>query len=714
MAVARPGSHLEQPEAMRFECLTSPDQQPWDAETLELTLQQATTCLGGLGAAVHRRDPAVGRLRLVTVGRLFPDGTEAWADLADAANAAARAVQSGAYAWVPGDRSGHRESGAVAVPLLAGDKPIGALSVLTAGPAEPDELRRSFLHAIAAWGAERLERVPGRPSAGEAAFDRTVRIVELTAALADAVTSQDVLRAVAEHVLPPFGADGLGIYAFEKDRLHLVGHIGYPKAYRGLWSQIRGLPLTSHPIIADVIRTRTPLFIESKAEILRRYPEMAGFTATSPKNTWAFLPLIASGRAIGCCDVSFSRERPIGEEERTLLTALSGLVAQAFERARLYDAEHARAEGLQCGLLPRKLPCLPAVRAAARYLPAGRGDAVGGDWYDLIQLSADRVAMVIGDVMGHGISEAATMGRLRTAVRTLADLEMPPDELLGRLNDLVSDLGEDFYATCLYAVFDPVSRSCTLSSAGHPPPVIVHPDGSVHIPDLVPDPPLGAAEPPFATHDLQMPAQGLVVLFTDGLVESATRDIDDGVAMLRHVLAHSATVPHLVAEEMDADTDRLERLCDSVTSALMPDREQAEDDAALLMVHTHNAAARDVAVHDLPFDPRAAGQARAYVREQLTVWGLGDLVMPTELVVSELVGNAIRHAKGPVRLRLLRSRSMICEVYDGSLTTPRIRHATYTDEGGRGLQLVAACSQHWGARYLHDGKCIWVEQDIPR
>ncbi|MER6982769.1 ATP-binding SpoIIE family protein phosphatase, partial [Streptomyces carpinensis] len=360
----------------------------------------------------------------------------------------------------------------------------------------------------------------------------------------------------------------------------------------------------------------------------------------------------------------------------------------------------------------RTLPRLPAARAAARYLPAGRGEQVGGDWYDVIPLSADRVAMVIGDVMGHGIPEAATMGQLRTAVRTLAELDLPPDELLSRLNDLAGDLGQECYATCLYAVFDPITRMCSFSLAGHPPPVVVHPDGTVHRPDLIADPPLGAAEPPFETHQLLLPEESLLVLCTDGLIESATQGIDQGLARLQQILTQHAVLTFTSPGEAD-DVQHLEDLCDTVVSALLPDHGRTNDDAALLIAHTRAIDAGDVASCILPEDPRAAGQAREFVRAQLTTWQLGDLAITTELLASELIGNVIRHAKGPIRLRLLRSRSLTCEVYDGSLSTPRIRHAAHTDEGGRGLQLVAALARRWGARYHRDGKCIWTEQDIP-
>ncbi|MGN5377036.1 SpoIIE family protein phosphatase [Streptomyces lasalocidi] len=682
------------------------------AESLTLALK-AAECLDGRGAFLHRWDAAARRLRLVAASGAVSECAEAWADLSDGQEVApVRAMRCGDYVWVAGDSLGMEAASTAAVPLLGADGPIGVLSVITAGPGEPDEVQRSFLCSVAGWAAARLEDLPQPPPAcrSVAGSERTVRMGKLTGALAEAVTSREVVQAVASHVLPPFGADGLIVWVFESGRQHVVDSRGYTQEFLGL---LDGLAVTDYPVAADVFGACTPRFIESAAEYCRRYPTLGHIPAAARKNAWAFLPMIASGHAIGMCLVSFTRQRSFTDEECTLLTALSGLVGQSLERARLYDVEHARAQGLQRSLLPRTLPRLPAACAAARYLPAGRGEQVGGDWYDVIPLSADRVAMVIGDVMGHGIPEAATMGQLRTAVRTLADLDIPPDELLSRLNDLVSDLGEDCYATCLYAVFDPISRICSFSLAGHVPPVIVHPDGTVHRPDLAADPPLGAAEPPFETHQILLPEESLLVLCTDGLVESSTQFVDQGLARLHQVLTQHAA-PAFTAPDEDDTVRRLDNLCETVVAALLPDHGSTNDDAALLIAHTQGADAGDVASWILPEDPRAAGQARTHVRDQLAAWGLDELAITTELLASELVGNVIRHAKGPIRLRLLRSRSLTCEVYDGSPSTPRIRHAAHTDEGGRGLQLVAALSKRWGARYLHDGKCIWTEQDIPR
>ncbi|GAB3001285.1 SpoIIE family protein phosphatase [Streptomyces pseudoechinosporeus] len=536
-----------------------------------------------------------------------------------------------------------------------------------------------------------------RAAAERAASERSARIAELTTELAKARTSRDVVDAVAQGVLPPFGATGLAVIAIEGDRAHVVGAVGYPQA---LLDEMNGHRVVATDPVGECVLTGTPLFVASVEDYTRRYPHRADRPGLAGKQAWAFLPLTVSGRTFGVCTVSFDQPRRLSPDERTLLTAISALVAHALERARLYDAEHTRSQELQRGLLPKRLPRLPACRAAARFLPAGQGMDVGGDWYDVLPLSADRVAIVVGDVMGHGLSEAATMGRLRTAVSTLAELELPPEEVMSHLNDIVGGLGEDSYATCLYAVYDPTTSVCTIARAGHPPPAVVSPDGSVYFPDLPSNPPLGASTPPFETGELELSDDSLLVLYTDGLLESAHRDIDEGMSDLEQLL-HTA-----------AHTDP-ERLCDILTGGLLPrEHPTTNDDAALLIARVHSLAADRMASWQLLEDPRAAGLAREHIREQLRAWDLEDLTMTTELIASELLGNVVRHAKGPVRLRLLYSTTLTCEVSDGSLTTPRIRHAAETDEGGRGLQLVAALSQRWGTRYTAAGKSIWTEQAL--
>ncbi|MFJ7966588.1 SpoIIE family protein phosphatase [Streptomyces sp. NPDC096324] len=546
---------------------------------------------------------------------------------------------------------------------------------------------------------ERRRREAEQAAAVRDAAERASRTAELTTQLAAATTSEDVVTAVAQRVLPPFGAQGLLVLVIEDRKLAHIGSVGYPDSFLRQMHGEHGRDLADAGPAGEAILTGEPRFYSSREEWVTAFPDAESLPPTGMEG-WAFLPLTASGHTFGVCVIAFDTARHLTPEERTLLITISALVAHALERARLYEAELTRSEELQQALLPRGLPTVPEATAAARYLPAGQSLDVGGDWYDLIPLSAGQVALVVGDVMGHGLSEAATMGRLRTALHTLAALELPPDEIMGHLNDIVGGLGDHAYATCLFALYDSTDGSCVVVRAGHPPPLVVRPDGSTYFPEIAVNPPLGAAFPPFETTELELPAESLLVLYTDGLVESPQREIDQGMAQLAGLLGGAAGSPDP------------EDLCDSVTEGLLPGGPTA-DDAALLIARLHHVADRQVASWALPEGPEAAGEARRHVREQLAQWHLDDLVMTTELLASELVGNVIRHAGGPIGLRLLCSGTLVCEVSDASLTMPRIRRATDTDEGGRGLQLINALCERWGSRYTPDGKAIWTEQALP-
>ncbi|WP_327277955.1 SpoIIE family protein phosphatase [Streptomyces sp. NBC_01224] len=387
------------------------------------------------------------------------------------------------------------------------------------------------------------------------------------------------------------------------------------------------------------------------------------------------------------------------------------LVARAavcVDNARRYTREHAAALTLQRSLLPHTLPGGMALDVASAYLPADAKDGVGGDWFDVIPLSGARVALVVGDVVGHGISAAATMGRLRTAVHTLADMDLPPDELLAHLDDLVLRLSDEepegessgttvLGATCLYAVYDPVTQLCTMARAGHPPPVVVSPDGRVNFPELPAGPPLGVGGLPFETAEIELPEGSLIALYTNGLIEGRDRDADLGMSRLGGALAQHG-LP-------------LDTLCATVVEQLLPVPQP--DDVALLLARTHELTADHVVSWEVPADPAAVAGVRARTARLLRSWGLEELQMTTELIVSELVTNALRHATGPIRLRLLRQSVLICEVSDASSTSPRLRHARTTDEGGRGLFLVAQLTRRWGTRYTPEGKIIWTEQELP-
>ncbi|WP_078910589.1 SpoIIE family protein phosphatase [Streptomyces sp. NRRL S-87] len=428
------------------------------------------------------------------------------------------------------------------------------------------------------------------------------------------------------------------------------------------------------------------------------------------------VPLRVEGAVLGVVTFSWEdRSDPFDPGELAVAEELVARTAVCVDNARRYTREHTAALMLQRSLLPRLLPRLTAVELAYRYLPADSRAGVGGDWFDVIALSGTRVGLVVGDVVGHGLRAAATMGRLRTSVRALARLDLAPDELLGRLDDLVAQAANERAAvlvegesvpydealgvTCLYAVYDPVAGTCTMARAGHPAPAVVDPEtDAVTFPDLPAGPPLGLGGLPFESTELVLPRGSLLALFTDGLVRGRDRDVDEQLAALGAVL-----VGH---------RRPLDELCDDAVATLLP--RPVDDDAALLLVRTHTLDEHQVASWELASDPRLVARARELALQQVTEWGLDELGFTTELVVSELVTNAVRYGgAGPVQLRLIRDQTLICEVSDTGHTSPHLRRAALEDEGGRGLFLIAHMTQQWGTRYTATGKTIWAEQALP-
>nr|WP_236654524.1 SpoIIE family protein phosphatase [Streptacidiphilus anmyonensis] len=421
------------------------------------------------------------------------------------------------------------------------------------------------------------------------------------------------------------------------------------------------------------------------------------------------VPLLARGVLLGVAHFyRAEKPEPFDTDDLWVAEELGARTAVSIDNARRFAREHRMAVTLQHSLLPGGLPEQSALDVAYRYLPAQAG--VGGDWFDVIPLPGARVALVVGDVVGHGLHAAATMGRLRTAVHNFSTLDLPPDELLGHLDVLVNQIDQDSSAadgetaitgaTCLYAIYDPVSRRCSMARAGHLPPALVRPDGAVEFPDVPAGPPLGLVGVPYETVELDLPEGSLLVLYTDGLVEDRSWDIDVGLDRLRAALS-----------QQPVRTRTPEATCQAVLDALLPDH--PTDDVALLVARTRALPSDQVATWDVPADPAAVGRVRADVAERLADWGLDVLAFTTELIISELITNAIRYATGPIRVRLLRDRALVCEVADGSSTSPHLRYAAATDEGGRGLFLVAQLSERWGTRYTADGKVIWAEQLLP-
>ncbi|MFJ2307533.1 SpoIIE family protein phosphatase [Streptomyces sp. NPDC087787] len=425
-------------------------------------------------------------------------------------------------------------------------------------------------------------------------------------------------------------------------------------------------------------------------------------------HTHLVLPLRARGVTMGVVTLlRWENPDPFTEDDQLLIEDLVARAAVCVDNARRYAREHEAALTLQTSLLPPNLPRHNAVEVAHRYLPADAESGVGGDWYDVIPLSGARVALVVGDVIGHGLHAAASMGRLRAAVQTLADLDQSPDELLAHVNDLVMRLSDEAEAaaegpaaagaTCVYAIYDPIARTMVVARAGHPSPAVAHLTEPVEFPDIPAGPPLGLGGLPFESAEIPLEEGCVVALYTDGLIQAAEQDVDVGIERLCFALAHP---------------DRpLEEICDVMVRALLADRPR--DDVAFLVARTRVLSSDRVASWDVPADPSAVRVVRDDVSDRLSQWGLDELDFTTELIVSELVTNAIRHAHGPIALRLIHESTLICEVSDGGHTSPHLRRARSTDEGGRGLFLVAQLAQRWGTRYTGSGKTIWTEQPLP-
>ncbi|MEV7558095.1 SpoIIE family protein phosphatase [Streptomyces sp. NPDC089795] len=553
-------------------------------------------------------------------------------------------------------------------------------------------------------------------------------------------TTLDVVRTAEElsEVAVPRFADFVTVELLEP-----VLHGDEPSLGTGVYTEMRRAAITGvradSPLqpVGDIIRFVVPTApmaaaLDAGHAVLAADLNAAmGWRAQDAQGTRAALdyglhslisvPLQARGVVLGMANFWRAADTPesFDEEDRSFAAELGARAAVSIDNARRFTREHAMAVTLQRSLLPRVLPAQNAVHVAYRYLPAMAG--VGGDWFDVIPLPGGRVALVVGDVVGHGVHAAATMGRLRTAVHNFSTLDLPPDELLGHLDELINRIDQDDTgigltggeeegaveevpdgaaepagvtgATCLYAVYDPVSGRCLMASAGHPGPALVRPGGAVEFPELPSGLPLGVGGMPFEAAEFTLPEGSRLVLFTDGLVEDRDRDFDAGLHLLREALARPGRSP--------------DQACSDVLAAML--FPVPSDDIALLVADTRRLEADRIAEWEVPGEASAVSRVRNAGAAQLAAWGLEEISFTTELILSELITNAIRYGSAPVRVRLLRDRTLICEVSDGSSTSPHLRYAATTDEGGRGLFLVAQYADRWGTRYTDRGKVIWAE-----
>ncbi|MFE7584642.1 SpoIIE family protein phosphatase [Streptomyces gardneri] len=415
-------------------------------------------------------------------------------------------------------------------------------------------------------------------------------------------------------------------------------------------------------------------------------------------HSYLAVPLIARGLLLGSADFVRGPGRPpFSSTDLALAEQLASQAAVYIDNARLYGREREHVVSLQRALLPRATPVTPGLRVQAEYAPSAAHHGVGGDWYDVMALPGGRTALMVGDVMGHGLPAAATMGRLRAVARTLMTLDMAPERVLARLDLATRDLEDEQVATFLCAVFDPADSTYTLASAGHLPPLLLDGQGSAEFVDVPVGAPLGAGVIPYDPIRLKVPKGGNLVMYTDGLVKSRHEDIDDQLECL--LSAARGLTP--------------EALEGGGLIGCAPADAARFDEAVLLVATALSVDPADVREWQLPQEGRAASVARSLVTDQLAEWDLEELADVFELVVSELVGNALRYGNGPGRLRLLRGDRLVVEVSDTGPDLPQIQHAELSDEGGRGLQLINMLCRRWGSCRTVTGKVVWAEQNLP-
>ncbi|GGO82234.1 hypothetical protein GCM10012280_08350 [Wenjunlia tyrosinilytica] len=530
--------------------------------------------------------------------------------------------------------------------------------------------------------------------------DEVARVQRLAAALATSVTVQDVSRAVVDALRHPLGADRVALAELESDRLVVTvlsppEADAWPEVWRTEWrSEWPDAPLRAMPTLEAALRSGRVCLWPAGA------PLEAAVAGVGPGGL-AVMPLPAAGSVVGACLVGWDEPHDFGSDERALLTATAGLVGQALVRARAFDAEHELVGMLQRSLLPRRLPALAGAVTAARYLPATVGLEVGGDWYDVIPLSDGRAALVIGDVQGHNAQAATLMGQMRTAIRAYAVEGHPPDVVVSHANRLLVGMETDLFATCCYVELNLEEGTGWCVRAGHLPPVLRHPDGTAHVAETEGGPPLGVVQDAeFPMNPLRLAPGTVLALSTDGLVESATLPLDDGLDLLCQALA-------------DADPARLGLVADAVLGSAT----RRDDDVALLLMRYDGMAVRPVRARWVVWRlPEAVSHARRFTARTMRSWGLREGSDAGLLVVSELVTNALVHTEGQVQLDLtyIHDRLRIA-VSDTSPRTPiKPRNIGWEATGGRGILLVEAMSDAWGTVPLSGGKQVWAEIAVPR
>ncbi|WP_063734528.1 ATP-binding SpoIIE family protein phosphatase [Streptomyces sp. RTd22] len=570
----------------------------------------------------------------------------------------------------------------------------------------------------------------GTPVTGDWRRNREAFLLDAGRALAEAMSTAEVLRVAAGLSMPGFSPDGLAVFGVKGDRISLIGHHGHridtehPAA---------DLPVaTDHPA-AEVVRTGRAVYLPSPEEYRGRFPAAWARIRSRKRRSWAFLPLIVAGRTIGAWMAGFAHPVAFSPDERSVLTTIARMLAQALSRAALQETERELSDGLQRSMLPAAKPDIPGLTVAARYVPTGGGLQVGGDWYDVIALPSGRTALVIGDVQGHDVRAAGIMGQLRIAVRAYASEGHHPDAVLARASRFLcglADPGGDGandprFATCLYMEVDPVAGTLDIARAGHPDPAVRLADGTLMIRPTAGGLPLGVdPEGDYPTTRLVLEPGETLLMCTDGLIETGGHDLETGWDRIRSIFEHPATAtdgPHDLEALAEALVQAVHGPPSHHTTGPLADRR--EDDIALLLIRRDaevclvgpgSAPVRRTAITLAQAEPERIAGARRQLRDMLHDWADPDQVESAVLLLSEMVTNVLVHTDGDALLVAevsgrRGSRRLRLDVADGSDELPHRRRPGELASSGRGLMLMEMLADAWGVDPRGDGKCIWYE-----
>ncbi|MFC9394019.1 SpoIIE family protein phosphatase [Streptomyces sp. NPDC057027] len=588
---------------------------------------------------------------------------------------------------------------------------------------------------------EVAEQQPGTaartPITGDWRRSREAFLLDAGRALAEARSTAEVLRVAASLSMPGFSPDGLAVFGVAGERLTVIGHHGHSEGDEGPFSS---MSLDTDYPAAEVARTGRAIYLPTPEEYLRRFPMTWPLAQRFGRRSWAFVPLVVAGRTMGAWMAAFKHPVAFTPDERSVLTTVARMLAQALARAGVAESERELSLGLQRTMMPVLGPGIPGIQVAARYVPTGGGLQVGGDWYDMIRLpggssrtgqpGTGRIALVIGDVQGHDVRAAGLMGQLRIALRAYASEGHRPDAVLARASRFLYGItdGDDEdgngggprFATCLYLEVDLETGIVDIARAGHPDPAVRMNDGTVLLRPTAGGLPLGIVpDTDYPTTRLTLEPGETLMICTDGLLETGGHDLDSGWERVRKLLESH-------------DGDDLERLADALVEAVHgpgshhttgPLADRREDDIAVLLLSrrpagTAREAPRRTLMTIAQAEPERIAEAREQVRQLLHDWSDEDQLDAAVLMVSEMVTNVLVHTDGDALLVAEvacgeKTRRLRVEVSDGSDELPHRRHPGEMASSGRGLVLMGMLADAWGVDPRGEGKAIWFELNEP-